>query len=81
MDADNPDWPTVAKLLQDGIASGVVTPLKTTVFEREQVETAFRFMAQGKHIGKVLIKVSCENIRVRTTKGVTHTSLFSPCNV
>jgi fatty acid synthase len=31
--------------------------LKATVFDRDSVEDAFRFMAQGKHIGKVLIKV------------------------
>ena len=57
MDAGNPDWPTVAQLMKDGIASGVVRPLKSTTFQREEVEAAFRFMAQGKHIGKVLIQV------------------------
>ena len=57
MDAGNPDWPTVAQLMKDGIASGVVRPLKSTTFRREEVEAAFRFMAQGKHIGKVLIQV------------------------
>jgi len=36
-----------------------VRPLETTVFERDDIEAAFRFMAQGKHIGKVLIKVTC----------------------
>jgi len=53
----NKDWPEVAELLRDGISSGAVIPLKTTVFNKEDVENAFRFMAQGKHIGKVLIKV------------------------
>ena len=57
MDAGNPDWPTVTQLMKDGIASGVVRPLKATTFHREEVEGAFRFMAQGKHIGKVLIQV------------------------
>ncbi|KAK7919517.1 hypothetical protein WMY93_010801 [Mugilogobius chulae] len=52
----NPEWEEVSQLLQEGILGGVVKPLKTTVFERDQVEQAFRFMAQGKHIGKVLLK-------------------------
>lgn len=53
----NPEWEEVTQLLQEGILGGVVKPLKTTVFEKDQVEQAFRFMAQGKHIGKVLLKI------------------------
>jgi fatty acid synthase len=36
---------------------GIVKPLKTNVYPANQVEQAFRFMASGKHIGKVLLKV------------------------
>lgn len=54
----NREWEEVSQLLKEGINGGVVQPLKTTVFERDQVEDAFRYMAQGKHIGKVLLKVS-----------------------
>ena len=54
---DNPDWRTVYDLVTSGIRDDIVKPLMTTVFERMQVEAAFRFMAQGKHIGKVLVKV------------------------
>ena len=53
----DPDWPEVSGLLREGIAAGAVVPLRTTTFDKEQVEEAFRFMAQGKHIGKVVIKV------------------------
>ncbi|XP_019721138.1 fatty acid synthase [Hippocampus comes] len=56
----NREWEEVSQLLQGGIAGGVVQPLKTTVFERDQVEEAFRYMAQGKHIGKVLLQVCHE---------------------
>lgn len=56
-EAGNKDWETVSKCLADGIQSGTVRPLKTSVFERTDVEGAFRYMAQGKHIGKVLVKV------------------------
>lgn len=54
----NREWEEVSSLLKTGIKEGVVRPLRTTVFERNQVEDAFRYMAQGKHIGKVLLKVS-----------------------
>lgn len=53
----NREWEEVSELLKKGITSGVVQPLRTTVFERNQVEDAFRYMAQGKHIGKVLLQV------------------------
>lgn len=56
----NREWEEVSELLKEGILGGVVQPLKTTVFERTQVEEAFRYMAQGKHIGKVLLQVCSE---------------------
>ncbi|XP_073345432.1 fatty acid synthase isoform X2 [Pagrus major] len=56
----NQEWEEVFQLLKEGILRGVVQPLKTTVFERDQVEEAFRYMAQGKHIGKVLLQVRFE---------------------
>lgn len=52
------EWQEVSDLVTQGMATGVVKPLKTTVFSKNEVEDAFRFMAQGKHIGKVLIQVS-----------------------
>lgn len=50
----------VFDLVADGIKTGAVRPLRTTVFTDKQVEQAFRFMASGKHIGKVVIKVRDE---------------------
>lgn len=50
----------VVNLVNEGIKSGVVQPLKTTVFDHTKVEDAFRFMASGRHIGKVVIKVRDE---------------------
>lgn len=50
----------VAALVRDGIKSGAVRPLPSEVFERDQVEQAFRFMASGKHIGKVVVKIRDE---------------------
>lgn len=54
---ENQQWEVVSELLKKGIKDGVVKPLRSTVFNKEEVEAAFRFMAQGKHIGKVMIKV------------------------
>ena len=48
------------KMMDEGIASGVIHPLPTHVFERDQIQEAFRFMASGKHMGKLLIKVRNE---------------------
>jgi len=39
------------QLLIEGINSGVVKPLPRTVFDKEQVEEAFRYMSTGKHTG------------------------------
>lgn len=50
----------VVALVAEGIKSGAVRPLPTSVFNEHQVEQAFRFMASGKHIGKVVIKVQEE---------------------
>ncbi|XP_022703888.1 fatty acid synthase-like [Varroa jacobsoni] len=50
----------VVRLVTEGIKSGAVRPLDTHVFDKEQVEEAFRFMASGKHMGKVVIKIRDE---------------------
>uniref|UniRef100_H9H9W4 Fatty acid synthase n=1 Tax=Nomascus leucogenys TaxID=61853 RepID=H9H9W4_NOMLE len=54
------DWRKVSALVQAGIRDGVVRPLKCTVFPGAQGEDAFRYMAQGKHIGKVVVQVLAE---------------------
>ncbi|KAH9378414.1 hypothetical protein HPB48_022386 [Haemaphysalis longicornis] len=47
----------VCELLREGVATGTVRPLSSVVFPRTQAEEAFRFMASGKHIGKVVLEV------------------------
>jgi fatty acid synthase, animal type len=44
-------------LLQRDIDSGLIQPLKSTVFEANDIEQAFRLLASGKHMGKVLLKI------------------------
>ena len=51
----------VRELIDNGIKDGTVRPLKRTVFDCSEVESAFRFMASGKHIGKVVLKIRDEN--------------------
>lgn len=47
-------------IIEQGLADGYIKPIKRTVFDKTQVEDAFRFMASGKHIGKVMIKIRDE---------------------
>ena len=67
-EAGNEDWKVVSRCLTEGIQSGAVRPLKSTMFERDDVEGAFRYMAQGKHIGKVVIKVSILHVQEISAK-------------
>ena len=53
----NTDWSCVYDLVSSGLRDGTVKPLQTSVFQRDDIEAAFRFTAHGKHIGKVLVKV------------------------
>lgn len=43
-----------------GIREGYVKPLERKVFQRNEVEKAFRYMTTGAHTGKVLIKIRDE---------------------
>ncbi|XP_049869377.1 fatty acid synthase-like [Pectinophora gossypiella] len=65
-------------LIIGGIASGAVRPLTYYTFETDEVEPAYRFMAAGKHIGKVLIKIRDENSNVKMTKPISTVVEASP---
>lgn len=43
--------------MQEGIEGGVVKPIKSNVFKASEIEQAFRFLASGKHIGKVMLQM------------------------
>lgn len=73
----NPDWQTVYDLVSDGIRTGVIQPLQTSVYDRDDIEGAFRFMAQGKHIGKVVIKVTFNFAFVNSVQTNASTSFSS----
>ncbi|XP_014215720.1 fatty acid synthase [Copidosoma floridanum] len=59
-DTDCPEKKELVRLVSKGIESGAVRPLPATVFSEQQIEQGFRFMATGKHIGKVLLKIRDE---------------------
>ncbi|XP_011313294.1 fatty acid synthase [Fopius arisanus] len=48
------------RLMQKILDEGAIRPFNATVFPREQIESAFRYMAAGKHIGKVVLKIQDE---------------------
>ncbi|KAJ8675796.1 hypothetical protein QAD02_011582 [Eretmocerus hayati] len=45
------------KYLLEGLRNGAVKPLGRKIFPRDQIEAAFRYMAAGKHMGKIVLKV------------------------
>lgn len=62
-DSSSPEKLEVMRLVTEGIKNGAVRPLPKTVYNENQVEQAFRYMASGKHIGKVLLKIRDEESR------------------
>ncbi|CAK9300196.1 unnamed protein product [Gordionus sp. m RMFG-2023] len=56
-ESDNDDWKLVHDMVDKGIKTGVVKPLDSMIFTPDKIEEAFRYMAKGKHTGKVLIKI------------------------
>lgn len=47
----------IRRLFRKLMEEGAVKPLERNVYRRDEIEEAFRFMAAGEHIGKVLIKL------------------------
>jgi fatty acid synthase, animal type len=51
----------------------VIQPIDSTVYEASQIQEAFRFMANGKHIGKILLKMretETETLEMKTVSRV-----------
>lgn len=46
----------IALITQD-LKRGIIQPLPTTVFAADDIENAFRYIATGKHMGKVLLQI------------------------
>ncbi|XP_045466442.1 fatty acid synthase-like [Harmonia axyridis] len=50
----------VGRIMEDGIKNGSIKPLTTNIFKMDEIEKAFRFMASGRHMGKVIISIRKE---------------------
>ena len=68
----------VYDMMSQGIREGVVRPLQSHVYDKDEVEEAFRFMASGKHIGKVLIKIADEESAKEVRVPAVQQTLFHP---
>lgn len=51
---DNKYKSLLCKMVSDGLKNGSIKPIQVKVFPKTKIEEAFRFMASGKHMGKVL---------------------------
>ncbi|XP_012058765.1 PREDICTED: fatty acid synthase-like [Atta cephalotes] len=49
------------KMVADGLKNGTIKPIQTKIFLKTNIEEAFRFMASGKHIGKIIINIHEKN--------------------
>ncbi|XP_071640962.1 fatty acid synthase-like isoform X2 [Temnothorax longispinosus] len=47
----------LSKMIADGLKDGVIKPIQVKVFSKTEIEEAFRYMASGKHIEKIIIKI------------------------
>ncbi|TGZ32278.1 Uncharacterized protein DBV15_12535 [Temnothorax longispinosus] len=47
----------LSKMIADGLKDGVIKPIQVQVFSKTEIEKAFRYMASGKHVGKIIIKI------------------------
>ncbi|XP_022831800.1 fatty acid synthase-like [Spodoptera litura] len=57
-------------LLLNGIEDGAVKPLTYCTFKANEVENAFRYMAAGKHIGKVIVKIREEERNTHPVRSI-----------
>ncbi|XP_062142807.1 fatty acid synthase [Drosophila sulfurigaster albostrigata] len=68
MDGDEEIQKHIVSLVEKGIQNGAVLPLPITLFTDQEIEKAFRFMASGKHIGKVVVKIRNEEQQLSLPK-------------
>ena len=68
---DEPERVTaLLREISEALVNGRIEPLPTTPFGIEHASRALRFMAQDRHVGKVVLEiVDRENIRVRALAG------------
>ncbi|XP_036143145.1 fatty acid synthase [Monomorium pharaonis] len=50
------------KMITNGLKNGTIKPIQVKVFPKTNIEEAFRYMASGKHIGKIIINIQEKDI-------------------
>ncbi|XP_011883711.1 PREDICTED: fatty acid synthase-like, partial [Vollenhovia emeryi] len=45
------------KMVADGLRDGTIEPIQAKIFPKTEIEEAFRYMASGKHMGKIIINM------------------------
>jgi len=54
IDTDNHKYKSsLCKMIADGLRNGSIKPIQAKIFYKTEIEDAFRYMASGKHMGKV----------------------------
>lgn len=43
--------------MQRDLDAGIIKPFKTNIYKANEIEKAFRFLASGKHMGKIIIQL------------------------
>lgn len=82
--ADNlpyrPDMRSIIhKHIEKDLLNGIIQPLKSTVFNVDEIEKAFRYLGTGRHMGKVMLQFratedSRESLPIHVTKFVSFDS-------
>ncbi|XP_025074607.1 fatty acid synthase-like [Pogonomyrmex barbatus] len=58
----------LSNMIADGLEDGAIKPIRATIFSKSDIEAAFRYMASGQHMGKIIINIqekdksSCESV-------------------
>lgn len=65
----------VHALIDKDLHNGIIQPLKSTVFQVDEIEKAFRYLSTGKHMGKVMLQIratenSIESLPIHVKKFV-----------
>ncbi|XP_018312237.1 fatty acid synthase [Mycetomoellerius zeteki] len=45
------------KMVADGLENGTIKPIQAKIFSKSDIEEAFRYMASGKHKGKIILNI------------------------
>ncbi|XP_070505894.1 fatty acid synthase-like isoform X2 [Chironomus tepperi] len=77
---DSEEMKFIYNRVEEDLKAGIIKPLSTTIFEAHQIEEAFRFMANGKHIGKVLLKVRQHEDDERSLPLITMNRVYCGAN-